>query len=254
MAGRAGRVRAMLLQPRAQRQRLHVLGVFFERRHLGRRLRRRRAEEIVENPLAANDRRGPGRVRRHGQDAGVAEQAAAALVGHRDPTEPIPDHIRNLVVPRQPAVDERVVGRQQLEDRPVFAHDAHEEQLGFALHRRPSGSGRCPETRTDPGASRAGCAGAATATRSCSPARRRAGRPASAAPAARAPPARSACRRLARWISVVIGNAAPQKEREARRQLQIADAVDRSRRGAGRRALEPKHEFRIRQDRLERRS
>ena len=36
---------------------------------------------------------------------------------------------------REPLVDERVVGREEIEDAPVFAHDAVEEQLHFAAHR-----------------------------------------------------------------------------------------------------------------------
>ena len=41
------------------------------------------AEDVVENPLAAHDRRGPLGVRRHGEHAALAEQPEAALVGQR---------------------------------------------------------------------------------------------------------------------------------------------------------------------------
>ena len=49
--------------------------------------------------------------------------------------------VRNAVVPREPLVDERVVGGDQVEHAAVFADDAVEEELGFAderLRQRPS--------------------------------------------------------------------------------------------------------------------
>ena len=38
---------------------------------------------------------------------------------------------------RQPLVDERVVGRQQIEDTAILTKDAVEEQLGLSLERLP---------------------------------------------------------------------------------------------------------------------
>ena len=43
--------------------------------------------------------------------------------------------VRDAVVPREPLVDERVVGGQQVEHAAILADDAVEEQLGLALHR-----------------------------------------------------------------------------------------------------------------------
>ena len=43
--------------------------------------------------------------------------------------------VGNAVMPRQPLVDERVVGIQQIHDAAVFAHDAVEEQRRLFLHR-----------------------------------------------------------------------------------------------------------------------
>ena len=45
--------------------------------------------------------------------------------------------VGNAVVPREPLVDERVVGAQQVEHVAVLAHDAVEEQLGFPAKRLP---------------------------------------------------------------------------------------------------------------------
>ena len=64
VAGRARRVGAMLLQSRPQRHRLRVFGILRQRRHIRRRLRRRSAEQVVQDPLAAQHRRGPRRKRR----------------------------------------------------------------------------------------------------------------------------------------------------------------------------------------------
>ena len=46
-----------------------------------------------------------------------------------------PIHAANTVVPGQSLVDERIVGAQQVERVSVFAEDALDKQLRFALHR-----------------------------------------------------------------------------------------------------------------------
>ncbi len=38
-------------------------------------------------------------------------------------------------MPRQPLVDERVVGVEQIHQRPILTNDAVEEELGFLLKR-----------------------------------------------------------------------------------------------------------------------
>src|SRR5690606_22214592 len=81
MAARAGRVCPMRGEPLAHRE----LGPFAvgldETRYVRRRGRRRRAEQILENPLAANDGRSPVRIGSHRENAAVAENAAAGIVG-----------------------------------------------------------------------------------------------------------------------------------------------------------------------------
>ena len=49
----------------------------------------------------------------------------------------LPNDVRDAVVLRQPLVDERVVGGQQIEHAAVLAHDALEKQLGLAPERLP---------------------------------------------------------------------------------------------------------------------
>ena len=57
------------------------------------------------------------------------------LVGQRDAAKLPPGHIRDAVVPRQALVDERVVRRQQVHHAAILADDAREEQLRFLLER-----------------------------------------------------------------------------------------------------------------------
>src|SRR4029077_20362191 len=93
----------------------------------------RRADEVLENPLAAAHGGCPVGVGRDRQDAAMAKQSAAVLVSDRDAPVLAAVDIRNAVVPRQALIHERVVGRQQLEDTPVVVKDALEEQLCFPL-------------------------------------------------------------------------------------------------------------------------
>ena len=97
---------------------------------------RRSAQNIGQNPFAALHRAKsgsayevtvrmlpcPSRPRRF-----VVGQRHAAETGRRR-------SVRNPVMPRQPLVDERVIGVQQIQHAAVFAHDALEEQLRLAAH------------------------------------------------------------------------------------------------------------------------
>ena len=68
--------------------------------------------------------------------APLPEDAAARTVGgQRDALEVDALHVGNVVVRRQPLVHERVVGVEQIDERPILAHDAVEEELGFPLER-----------------------------------------------------------------------------------------------------------------------
>jgi len=120
----------VLLHLRPQRQRLAVL-VRHELRHVGRRRWRRRSQQVLEHPLAAkNDRRAIG-IRRHGQDAALAEQAAPVRIAQRHAAELRSIDTRDAVVLCEALVDERMVGRQQVEQTAIFADDAADEELRF---------------------------------------------------------------------------------------------------------------------------
>ena len=77
-----------------------------------RRGRGRRAEQHFHDPLAAQHRRRAVGVGRECQDTAVAQQSPAGIVGIRDPAEVVPRNARDAVMPGQPLVDERVIGRE----------------------------------------------------------------------------------------------------------------------------------------------
>ena len=138
--------------------------------------------------------------------------------------------VRQAVVPRQPLVHERVVGGHQVQHVAILAHDAGEEELGLAPEARRAGRCRSPGTRRCSARCSAGCGCAATARRSSrtSACGLRVGQHAAHLRLehrglAQAP-------RRGQVEQRVVGHAAPEEERQARRQLDVADAIGRARR------------------------
>ena len=128
----------MLLHALTQRALERALG--FERRDLGGRGRRRRPEDLFQDPLAALHRRSPvgvggrrqdARLRQHAATVGTSRQAHAdefALAAREgDAAQP--------VEAGQRAVDVGEVGVEQVGDLAVLADDLPEEQLRLAHHR-----------------------------------------------------------------------------------------------------------------------
>ena len=157
------------------------------------------------------------------------------------------------VMPRQPLVDERIVGAEQIDDVAVVPDDALEE------HARSRARTPAAGCRRNPGRPRSSAARVRT-LRSCSHC------PAKLLTSARdtgirqhpadlplahgrilQPPARRRLQQL------VVRDAAPEKEGQARRQLDVADAIHRARRQVRRVGLDPEHEVGTRQDELQRR-
>ena len=114
----------------------------------GRRIGRTDVEERLEEPLATLDRRRAADVRRDRQQRALAEQPAphVQLRPQRHAAELRSVDVGNPVVLREPLVDERVIGRQQIEDAAVFVNDAAEEQLDFAPESLRAACCRNPET------------------------------------------------------------------------------------------------------------
>ena len=131
VTGGACRVGAVLSQPPANRE-VPVHRVVLQCRHVGQRRRWRNSKNILEDPLAAQHRRGPGGIGRDRQNACLAKQPAApAVFVQRDTPEAAAIHVRDAVMPGEPFVDERVIRPQQVEDAPILAQDAFEEQFRF---------------------------------------------------------------------------------------------------------------------------
>ncbi len=241
VTGGAGRVLAVLLEPRAHRHVLHIGGVLLQRRNVGRGLGRRRAQQHVHHPLAAQHRRSAIGVRGERQHAGVAEQAAAVVVGHRHFTEAMPEHVGQAVVARQPVVHEGVVGGKQLGDRPVLADDVVEEQLRLARHRRH-------QVHVEVGILIA-VGPHLLQVLQVQPVGREVGRKRLGARVGEHPPhLLLEHRRVAQLPGggqlhqFLVRVAAPQEEREPRRQVQVREAVDGVGRHPGRLALEAEDE------------
>ena len=121
---------------------LKLIQRFVERRNIGRRRRSRRAQDVLENPLAALDRRRADRLRsyrehaRHGQDA-----AARVSRRQRDPAHLRSGDVGHAVELRQRLVKERVIAGEQFQDVAIAAHHEAEVSLGLPFHRLALGGG-----------------------------------------------------------------------------------------------------------------
>src|SRR5262249_31612410 len=105
-------------------------------RHVAWRRWRRCAQNVLQDPLAANHGRGARRIRRDREDACLAEQTATMAVWvERDLAELAAEDVWNAIVPREPLVEIRVVGLDQIEHALVLANDARQQQLSLLPHR-----------------------------------------------------------------------------------------------------------------------
>ena len=135
MARRARRVLPMHFHPLAQRLRLPFLAGFPQRGHIERRRRRRRAQHVREQPPAADHDRRAIRIRRDRQHARLPEEPASPAIAelHRPIVAAV--HVRDAVVLREPIVREGVIGQQQIGDAAILSKLIGDEQLGFLRHR-----------------------------------------------------------------------------------------------------------------------
>ncbi len=223
-----------------------------ERRHVGWRRRGWHTEQVVHDPLAALHDRRAVRIGRDRQNRALAEQARARVILQRHAAEVAARHVRDAVVPREPFVDERVVRRQQLADRPVLTHLAFEKQPRLLLERRPEVvvEGREPR-RVRPDARHV----AQIEPLLEEVADQRVGAPvrehAPHLPVEHGRLTQRAVRRDTQQL--VVGDAAPQEERDARGEVEVADRVRRALRDAGRIGFEPEEELRLDQQPRQRR-
>ena len=157
--------------------------------------------------------------------------------------EVAPPHARDAVVPRQPLVDERVVGVEQLQHAAVLGDDRGEQQLGLAPEGPPQVVVEVAE------APRLGndvlqVAQVEPLAREVVHQRRRArvGQHPAHLPLQLAGAAQLAA--LGRGQQRLVGDAAPQKEGQARGQLPVAEAVGGARPRVRRIELEAEEELR----------
>ena len=173
----------------------------------------------------------------------MTEQAAARRLVERDAAEVAAPDSGYAVVAGEPLVDERVVGREQVEDAPVLAQHAVEEQLRLAAERLAEPFAEVGENvlvRLHGGGvpQRQPLAGEVA----------REGVRARIGEHPRH--LRVECRLLAQLSplgeveKLVVRDTAPEEERQARRQLEVADAVVGVRRRARRVPLDAEEELR----------
>ena len=214
--------------------------------HVGRRVGGQDAQQVLQHPLAPLYRRRAAGLRRHRQDAALAQQPAPGVVGlaERDAAEPAAGDVRDPVVAREPLVDERVVGRQQVEHAPVLGHEAREEQLGLAAERLPQVVVEIGEPLDDGNVALEAPQGQPLAGEVGG--QRRRPRVGQHPPhLALEDPRLAQAARLGEVEQLVVGAAAPQEERQPRRQLEAADGIGVSRLEARRLDLDAVDEPRI---------
>ena len=129
MALHAGGRAAVLLQPLAQRE---ILGVGFERRHIGRRIVGRFRDDLARHPGPALHRVRFAPIGKPGQNRGLGEHAAQfrALVPHRNKLEAALGLIRETVVAGHGLIRHDEVGRDDVLHRQIVA-----DQVLHELHR-----------------------------------------------------------------------------------------------------------------------
>ena len=222
-------IRPVLCQPLPNRRRRDVRLHFREVRvDAGRRRGRGQPENVVQQEFAAQHRRGAIGIGRRRQQRPVREEATSLIgIGERHAPEATAVDSRNSVVPRQPFVDERVVGVEQLDDAAIFPECARDEELGLALEglQQALVVGRIPIGIDDDLAHPA----------QVQPLRRESVNERAVGTRIRQHPAHFALenRRARELVALgqveqaLIGDAAPQEERQARGDFKIAQAIDR---------------------------
>ena len=250
MTARAGDVGPVLGQPLADRERRGDR-VVLERRHVRRGRRWRRAEDVLEDPFAADHGRRAGRVGGHGQDAPLAEQAAPhAVVAELDATELAAVDVRDAVVLGQALVQERVVRLQQVEHAAILAQDVLEQEFRLLAE-------GLPQVVVEVG-EQAQVRGDRLQVAQVQPLAREVGHQAPRARVGQHAEGLSfehlgfaQLAALRQVEELVVRDAAPEEERQAGRELDVGDAVGRARRDARRVRFDAEEELRVHQHRAQ---
>src|SRR5262245_21531222 len=117
--------RAMRRHPLADRARLYS-GFGIQRRHVRWRRRRRRPDQVLENPFSAKNRRSAICTGSLHQDAALPEQPTPSFEfgAERHAPKPAPVDLWNSIVTREAFVDEGIVRCEEIHHIAVLAHDA----------------------------------------------------------------------------------------------------------------------------------
>ena len=253
VTGGTGGVRPVLLHLLPHRARRARGLAFGQRGHVGRGHRRRRPEHVLEHPLASQHRRRGVGVGGDHQYRALAQQPTAGVVGQPHLPELAAEHAGDVVVPGQSFVHERVVARQQLEHALVLAQDAAKEQLGFTAERLPQvvvEVGEQVRVRHDA----AQIAQVQPLAREVGDQRLgpRIGHHPAHLPRQHLGPAEPAF--VGQLQQLVVGDAAPEEERQTRGQLEVVDVERAARRLVRRLPFSAEDKGRRGQDAAERKS
>ena len=133
----AARFAAMAFEPRPKRPGRLSLGLGQVRVSIGGWRRRRRPHQLAHDPCAAQNRRRAVAVQRPQQHRAFAEQPPPPGIVECDAPE-LRSHDRgDAIVPREPFVEERVVGREQVADVSIVRQHARDERLELDGHIPP---------------------------------------------------------------------------------------------------------------------
>src|SRR5437773_4441787 len=111
MATRAARILAMLLHELAQRQRLAIGSAVFQTRNIRRRRWWRRAQHVLQQPLAPQNYGRSVGIRGYGQETALTQEPAARIQfrAERHTPKVAAVNVRNSVMTGQTFVKKRIV-------------------------------------------------------------------------------------------------------------------------------------------------
>ena len=93
------------------------------------------AKEVLQNPDTSQDGLGLHPIRGGGENASLSQQPATMMFGFQaDALEPLVIDVRDVIVPGQGGVEERVIGVNELKDAPVLRKEMLEIASGLLAH------------------------------------------------------------------------------------------------------------------------
>src|SRR5690348_6633636 len=134
VAGRTLRTGAVQFHALAHGQLLRGL-IVLQRWHIRWRWWWRCAQQLFQDPFAANGRGRTVGIGGYGEDTRLSKQAKAFRIVQLNAAEFVPVNSLDSIVLSHALIEKRVVGAQQIDDTVVLPHLAFDQKLGFLLHR-----------------------------------------------------------------------------------------------------------------------